>query len=1204
VLYRLQDVGPSPPLTDKLIQIVERYFSRLRDEHGLGAGTDERSYYPALAELLNTLGQELKPKVLCLSDLANTGAGHPDFGLYAANQVQKGEPRKGQPPERGVIEMKGVDDETWLTAGTKQVSKYFGAYQLVIVSNLRDFLIVGEGPTGAATKLEGFRLAPTAKAFWEMVATPRKSAERVGAAFGEYLKRALTQSVALREPKDVAWFLASYARDALQRVESAGDLPALANVRSSLEQALGVTFDAEKGEHFFRSTLVQTLFYGVFSAWVLWAREMPRSSPKFQWRLAAWHLTVPFIRTLFDQIASPTHLQPLRLIEVLDWTAATLNRVKEEEFFKKFNDTDAVQFFYEPFLEAFDPELRKELGVWYTPNEVVTYMVARVDKALREDLKIEDGLASDRVYILDPCCGTGTFLAAVLKRIEASYEAKGFGALKGQMVKKAALSRVFGFEIMPAPFVVAHLQVGLTLRAMGATLDSNTERAGVFLTNALTGWEPHVNKPLPLAELEVERSRADKVKQDTPILVVIGNPPYNGFAGVNEGKEERALTDAYKKPKKVRRPEGQGLNDLYVRFFRMAERRIVQKLTIEKKDLLSNDVQFHYEDGGSGIVCFISNYSWLDGLSFTAMRERYLEAYDAIRIDCLNGYKTGKTTPEGLPDPSIFSTERNREGIQVGTAISTLIRKEKHTDAASVEFRQVWGVQKRQQLLDTADRDGPDLYEIPKLYWELGLPFIPIKVRNDFFNWALLPDILPASYPGVQSKRDSLVVDIDRDRLERRIESYFDVKVTDNDLRTIAPEAFIATKQYDPSKVRAALLKRGLHAERFVRYVYKPFDFRWIYWEGEHGLLSRRSPDLFRATIPGNAFVEARERQPEEQFSRGTCLTSLPDNFGNGFSSFFPRSLVDESGSIAQWNLPKPILDFVAKNGVEPAAIFSHVISILHAPAYRAENEGALRMDWPRIPVPGDADRLKQSANVGKKLATLLDPEIAALGVSTGTLRAGLRVLGLPTKRDGKPLGSADLSLTAGWGSTQNAGGGPIVMPGRGLTLTRDYTPLERRALEAEAQAQAMTLDELLALIGARTVDVYLNADTYWSNVPEKVWDYALGGYQVIKKWLSYRELGVLGRVLKPEEATYVSEMVRRIAAILIMAPALDINYRACAADAQTYEALGLSRDAVRERKGAKTLKQGASQKHTPATKQNREAEKARGKRKKKPTPA
>lgn len=632
----------------------------MRDVHRIGAGTKERSYYPAVAELLNAIGQDLKPKVICLSDLGDAGAGHPDFGLFAANQVQKGEPRKGQAPERGVIEMKGVADETWLTAETIQVSKYFGAYRLVIVTNIRDFLIIGEAPNGKPVKLEGFRLAPDAKAFWDLVATPKKSAEHIGRAFGEYLKRALTQSVALREPKDVAWFLASYARDALQRVEEAGDLPALATVRASLEDALGVRFTAQKGDHFFRSTLVQTLFYGVFSAWVLWARETPRSSPKFEWRAAVWHLTVPFIRTLFQQIASPSHLQPLRLVEVLDWTAATLNRVDASEFFKRFNDADAVQFFYEPFLEAFDPELRKELGVWYTPNEVVSYMVARVDKALRDDLGVEDGLASEQVYILDPCCGTGAFLAAVLKRIDASLEAKGFGALKGQMVKKAALSRVFGFEIMPAPFVVAHLQVGLALQGMGAALDSGSERPGVYLTNALTGWEPHTTKPLPFPELEQERDAADKVKQKAPILVILGNPPYNGYAGMAV-EEERALTDAYRLTKRVRKPEGQGLNDLYVRFYRMAERRIAEKT-------------------GRGVVCFISNYSWLDGLSFTGMRERYMDAFDAIRIDCLNGdkYKTGKTTPEGKPDPSIFSTEHNREGIQVGTAIATLIRKAEH----------------------------------------------------------------------------------------------------------------------------------------------------------------------------------------------------------------------------------------------------------------------------------------------------------------------------------------------------------------------------------------------------------------------------------------------------------------------------------------------------------------------------------------------
>lgn len=251
-----------------------------------------------------------------------------------------------------------------------------------------------------------------------------------------------------------------------------------------------------------------------------------------------------------------------------------------------------------------------------------------------------------------------------------------------------------------------------------------------------------------------------------------------------------------------------------------------------------------------------------------------------------------------------------------------------------------------------------------------------------------------------------------------------------------------------------------------------------------------------------------------------------------------------------------------------------------------------MRIETPRVPIPGDAGSLTHSAGLGEALSLLLNPETPAPGVSTGALRPGLRAMGLPAKRNGAAIDAADLALTAGWGSTQTAGGGAIVMPGRGLTQTRDYTPAERTALEAEAQAQGMTLDGLLALIGTRTLDVHLNAETFWSNVPEKVWDYALGGYQVIKKWLSYREQSVLGRRLKLDEALYVSQMVRRIAAILMMGPALDANYRAVAADAQTYEQLGLSRDAARERKGAKELKRGVSNRLTPAMKANRNGSK------------
>ena len=623
------------PDNKKLVAAVEDYFDDLRKIKTSGGGTAETSYYPPLTNLLNAVGGSLKPRVFCISQLAQQGADHPDFGLFAAKQVSKGQPKFGQLPEGGVVEVKPANDDAWLTADSTQVSKYWGLYRLVLVTNTRDFVLLGEDCDGNPAKLETFRLSASAADFDKALQHPHSFANKTGPALAEYLGRALSHRAALAEPRDLARLLASYARDGLARVEASGDAPSLNAVRSALEEALGVKFEGKRGVAFFRSTLVQTLFYGIFSAWVLWARQTPAPKGPFDWHDSAQLLRVPVIRELFWQLSNPGQLQPLGLNEVLDWTAAALDRVDRKAFFAKFNEGEAVPYFYEPFLEEFDPALRKQLGVWYTPAEVVRYMVARVDRALKDDLAIEDGLAAENVYVLDPCCGTGAYLAETLKRIAANLQGKGLGNLLGAQVKKAATERVFGFEIMPAPFVVAHLQVGLTMQALDAAFsDDGDERAGVFLTNALTGWDKKTGtEPKQLQmfmpELMEERDRAEQVKQDTPVLVILGNPPYNGLAGMAVGEEEE-LKQAYKTTKQVKKPEGQGLNDLYVRFFRMAERRIAEKT-------------------GRGVVCFISNYSWLDGLSFTGMRERFLEAFDAIRIDNLNGdkYKTGKTTPDG-----------------------------------------------------------------------------------------------------------------------------------------------------------------------------------------------------------------------------------------------------------------------------------------------------------------------------------------------------------------------------------------------------------------------------------------------------------------------------------------------------------------------------------------------------------------------------
>ena len=1019
--------------TTKLVSAVEDYLTDLRKIRASGGGTGERSYYPPLTNLLNAVGSTLKPKVFCISELAQQGAGHPDIGLYAAKQVQKGKPLQGQIPECGVLEVKSADDDAWLTVGSDQVSKYWSKYRLVLVTNTRDFVLLGEDSAGQPTKLETFRIAESVTDFESRLQTPRAFAKNVGAALGEYLSRALSHRAALVEPKDLAQLLASYARDGLGRVEAAGDAPSLNIVRSAIEEALGVRFEGQRGAAFFRSTLVQTLFYGVFAAWVLWARQTPPPTGRFDWRIAVWHLRAPVLRALFQQLSDPGRLQPLGLVEVLDWTSAALHRV------------DRVAFF--------------------------------------------DGLAADNVYVLDPCCGTGAYLAEVLRRTALNLESRGLGALTGSRVKKAAMERVFGFEIMPAPFVVAHLQVGITMQASDASLsEDGTERAGVFLTNALTGWEPTVQKPLPFPELEEERDRAERVKQETPVLVILGNPPYNGFAGMAVD-EERGLSEAYRKTKQVRRPEGQGLNDLYVRFFRMAERRIAEKT-------------------GQGVVCFISNYSWLDGLSFTGMRERYLEAFDVIRIDSLNGdkYRTGKTTPDGKPDPSIFSTPEDPLGIQVGTAITTLVRKTDHAPTETVGVRHLWGQAKHEELTATAGALPDTLYDSIEPVRELGLPFAQMTVADSWRHWPALPDLFPTSFPGVKTSRDSFLIDIDLTRLKARVTDYFNSESTSR-----------------PSPDEAS----------FIRYAYRPFDTRWLYWEADGGLLDRPRPDYKPHVFEGNLWLEARQREAREDFSRGTLCRHLSDNFGNGLSTFFPAWLRDaglgmDGEAQRHPNLSNAAQLYLTRLGLGVEFLFHHVLAVLHDPAYREANAGALRIGWPHIPLPGwpegespgAAVELAASAERGRELAQLLDSDTPVPGVTKGALRPEVAAIAVPATAGGHNMSGEDFSVTAGWG---HFGTGDAVMPGQGRVEERPFTATE-----------SASLGDLIGILGETTFDIYLNDHAYWRNVPAAVWSYKLGGYQVLKKWLSYRERKILDCALLPEEVQHFTDTARRIAAILV----------------------------------------------------------------------
>jgi hypothetical protein len=1131
------------------MSLVEQYIRDLAANRATGATVAETTHYPALQTLLDGLGAELKPTVRCITGLSNQGAGMPDGGLFTAAQFRKQEgdrPLEPTNPERGVIEAKGLGADVRKTARSQQVHNYWLKYRQVLVTNFREFLLVGCDGDGDKVELEFFSLAKTEAEFWQLAAHPRAFAAQWEQSLTEYLKRVMLSTAAIASPEDVAWFLASYARDARVRIEQQQDLPALQVIRESFETALGIHFEAERGDRFFRSTLVQTLFYGIFSAWVLWHREGAKG--EFVWERSWRFLRVPILQSLFHRLGDPETLELLGLIQVLDWATAALNRVNRPEFFSTFDDSQAVQYFYEPFLQAFDPDLRKELGVWYTPPEVVRYMVARVDRVLREELNCADGLASEEVYILDPCCGTGAYLVAVIEQIAATLQQKaadsGLGALgTSESLKEIVLKRVFGFEILTAPFVVAHLQVSLLLQKFGESLSlygKNQERVGIFLTNALTGWRQGEPLPIPnFPALERERDAAEEVKKSKPILVVLGNPPYNSFAGIAVD-EERELSDAYRETKHAPRPQGQGLNDLYVRFFRMAERRIVEQTE-------------------RGIVCFISNYSWLDGLSFTGMRERYLEVFDQIWVDNLHGDRIiSEYSPDGRTSETVFAIPGFSAGIKVGTAIA-LLMKGKKSQASQIfyrDFDQARAVERCKAMAESLAESKPNYQEITSSL-ALGLPLKPKTITAAYFDWPLIPDIYPTFFSGVHTARDEFVVSIEKEKLEKRITTYFDPSVTDQEISKLFPRAMQKTGRFDPKPVRSSLVKRGILEDNFVRFSYRPFDTRWIYWESETKLLDEKRADYF-FQVEDKKLCMATQQRPRREWSQPQITHRLGcfDLMDRG-ANYFPIKLkLDPEkvnvyhGDARQvsdheiWNLSDSAVKYAESIELESQnfdLIFYHVTAVLFSSTYQSENLGALKQDWPRIPLPNDPKQLQQSAQLGQQLAALLDPETPVPGV-TQTPSEFLKIIAVPTTPHGGNLKPEDFALTANWGY---GGNGKPTMPGKGKAIQRPYTPHERDTLGAER----------IARLGEHTYDIYLSDRAYWCNIPDRVWHYTLGGYQVIKKWLSYRAEKVLKRPLKPDELIHVVETARRLAAILILEPDLDANYHAIKANLYQWHA-------------------------------------------------
>ena len=408
-----------------------------------------------------------------------------------------------------------------------------------------------------------------------------------------------------------------------------------------------------------------------------------------------------------------------------------------------------------------------------------------------------------------------------------------------------------------------------------------------------------------------------------------------------------------------------------------------------------------------------------------------------------------------------------------------------------------------------------------------------IVVSEEWFDPSMA-DLFQVSFPGVKTSRDGFLIDVDLDRLEARVRDYFDTALSHEDIERRYPSVMNDTARFDARAVREALLKRGGPDEAgFIRFAYRPFDIRWLYWEKDTKLLDEKRTDYRSHVFEGNLWIEAREREAKGDFSRGTAVRHMADNFGNGLSSYFPAWRL-ENGAV-KGNLKQPkyvgeetVQHYLDRLGLGVEDLVHHVLAVLHDPAYREANADALRMEWPRIPLPDwpngkahAAALLSKSAARGRELAALLDCESTVDGVTHPPLRPEIASVAVPTTVEGRNMAGDDFAVAAGWG---HIGAGDAVMPGQGRAVERAYTPEERAALR-----------QALPALGESTFDIYLNGRAFWRNVPAAVWGYKLSGYQVLKKWLSYREEHVLGRPLLPKDIRHFCDTARRIGALLMI---------------------------------------------------------------------
>ena len=821
----------------------------------------------------------------------------------------------------------------------------------------------------------------------------------------------------------------------------------------------------------FADMYAQTVAYGLFSASCTQegefsVKDVPAMVPN----------TNPFLKKLFEECTrigeysrDTIDLEELGVLELVEMLKASNIEAVLQDFGRQKKGEDPVIHFYELFLREYDPEKKVKRGVFYTPDPVVSFIIRSVDYLLRTEFDCPDGLADvstgdtdqvHKVQILDPATGTGTFLKYVIAEIKKTFDETHKGLSEEELrekwneyVPEHLLPRVFGFELMMAPYAVAHLKLGLELKETGYDFKSE-KRLGVYLTNTLEGAGTLGSYFNWLAE---EADGANDVKAKFPITVVVGNPPYSGHSANNckwiadllRGK----IADSARKsnyfevdgePLGERNPKW--LNDDYVKFIRFGQWRI--------------------DKTGQGILAFITNHGYLDNPTFRGMRQQLTESFTDIYVLDLHGNtKKKERCPDGSKDENVFD-------IQQGVTIGIFAKNSQKTSPAKVHHADLWGIreEKYKHLFDNG---------IDTVPWEEATPSTPfyffypqdVELKGEYEAGWKITDIMPVNSVGIVTARDGLTI---KDSPEEVWETVRDFSSLPED---VARSKYGLGKDAQDWKVTLAqndLKKSGLARELITPILYRPFDIKSTYYTGQsRGFICRPRSEVMRHMMAGeNLGLITHKREeldvPYSHFfvtrfiSEHGCLSSKTTSYQfpiylNSYSN--QRKMTDRPIKRTPNLNPELIKSLTETYGKEPTPeeIFHYIYAVLYSPTYRTRYEEFLKIDFPRIPLTSDKNLFKTLSRLGSELTSLHLMESPKLD---------------------------DLI-------TEFRGGGDNVVAAIGKNSYKDGR-------------------------------LEINKTQYFDGMPEEVYNFHIGGYQVCQKWLKDRK----GRALAEEDILHYQKIV------------------------------------------------------------------------------